>query len=97
MTPRALLAALIVAEQARLDALRKALDDSGTDDGSQLLTLRAAADYLSYHPATIRAAIRSGSLKAERAGLRGKYRVRRSELDAYMDRVRRGRGLREAV
>jgi excisionase family DNA binding protein len=54
------------------------------DSDKQLLTPKEVAHLLGLHPDSVRRAIRSGELEAVRIGPRGRYRVSRSAIAAYL-------------
>lgn len=54
---------------------------------TELLRTPAAAAYLDVHPNTLRALIQQGRIKAQRNHSRGPYRIKRTDLDAYIRRT----------
>lgn len=54
---------------------------------TELLRTPAAAAYLDVHPNTLRALIQQGRIKAQRNHARGPYRIKRTDLDAYIRRT----------
>lgn len=53
----------------------------------QLLTLDEVAGMLRIHRLSTLALFKSGELKASKIGARGVWRVRKSDLDDYLDRT----------
>lgn len=64
-----------------------ALTGTGTDDGGRFLPLSEVAQILAVTDTQVYALVRSGSLKAIKLGGRGKWRVERSELESFIDRM----------
>lgn len=52
-----------------------------------LLTLPEVADALRMHRLSVLALFKSGEIRASKIGARGVWRVRKSDLDAYLDRT----------
>jgi excisionase family DNA binding protein len=50
----------------------------------ELLHVKEAADAVRVHEATIYRAIQDGQLRALRLGEHGRYRIRRTDLDAFL-------------
>jgi excisionase family DNA binding protein len=53
----------------------------------ELLHVKEAADVLGVHESTIRRAIQSGELRALTLGAHGRYRIRRTDLEQFLQPV----------
>lgn len=63
------------------------VDGTRDDDGPRFLQLADVAQVLAVSDTQVYALVRSGELRAIKLGGRGRWRVERTELQAYIDRM----------
>jgi len=71
-----------------MEARCTALDDSAVLN-RDLLTVEQVADYLQVHPETVRKWLREGDLIGVNLGGRARWRVRREDLERFIESQRR--------